>query len=521
MEIKLRYYQSDSVDAVTEYFKKHPKGNPVIELPTGTGKSYVLAEMIKRYVDQWKARVVVVTHSKKLVQQDYDKTVNLWPEGKNLFGINSAGLKKRSTKAQVIFSGIQSVYKSAAKIGKVNLLICDECHRLNVKDSIQYKGFIEDLLEINPNMRVCGLTATPFRMRTGLIYGPSQDQLFDDLVYRANTKELIAQGYISRPVSPGTGLVQDLDKVRVRADEFVDEDLAPIFQDNELIQRQIAYTLAHAAGRKSIAVFAINIEHAERIAAELRRHGQTAAVVHSKIDEDDDVLIADFEAGKYRFLISVNMFVEGFDSPQIDCIVDIKPTMSPGRYVQMYGRGFRLHPDPAIKDFLVLDFSGNVGRHGPVDQVEAQAVVEQQKNRKAPMKQCERCGEINHARVKQCGYCGWLFPLPEAEDNTSAIAGNLSVISEPQWFDVKTLNCAQSKQDEAIVAHYYCPGKKFTKKVQFDDEGVGWLKDHLGNDIPFDIQNFFNGGFRSKMKIPKKIFVDDAGAASRILEYRF
>jgi DNA repair protein RadD len=185
----------------------------------------------------WEARIVVVTQSKKLVQQDYEKTCNLWPEGMHLFGINSAGLRKRATKSQVPFFGIQSVYKNAKAIDKVNLLIVDECHRIELKKSKQYRTFINVLLEINPNMRVCGLTATPFRMKTGLIYGPSQDQLFDDLVYKANTKELIAQGYISKPVCPGTGLVQDLDKVRIRSDEFVEEDLDPIFQDNELIRK--------------------------------------------------------------------------------------------------------------------------------------------------------------------------------------------------------------------------------------------------------------------------------------------
>jgi|APSaa5957512622_1039677.scaffolds.fasta_scaffold05406_7 DNA repair protein RadD len=169
------------------------------------------------------------------------------------------------------------------------------------------------------------------------------------------------------------------------------------------------------------------------------------------------------------------MFVEGFDSPQISAILDIKPTMSVGRYVQIYGRGFRLHPDPSITDFLVFDFSGNVGRHGPVDQITPEEVVKRIKKQGAPRKQCERCSEFNHARVKACSYCGWRYPLPEAEDNTNETAANISIISKPRWFDVSNLNCAPAKNDPAIVVHYYCKGKKFTKKVQFDDDGLVWL----------------------------------------------
>jgi len=524
--ITLRYFQNEAVKAYDKYLKKNKKGNGVIVMPTASGKSYVMADQIKRYAGELKARVMLVTHSKKLVQQDYDSTCRLWPEGKALFGINSEGLGRRDTKQQVIFAGIQSIFKSAKEIGPVNFLIIDEAQRVNLKTSVQYKRFIKDMLDLNPNMRVCGLTATPFRMNSGLIYGPSSDLLFDDLVYKANTKELMAQGYLARPITPGIDKENRIDKtgVRIKNKEYVDADLDKKVNVSSLIKTQMTETLDKCQGLKSIAVFAVSINHAENIASELRSRGESVAVIHSKSEEDDDTLIAAFEKQEIRFLISVNMFVEGFDCPNIKALVDIKPTLSKGRYVQMYGRGFRLCPAIGKTTFLVLDFAGNIGLHGPVDQVEPDDDGEGEKEAsKKPHKQCERCGMPCHARMKICPYCGWPFPsyISEAEENTNPYAAKASVISEPQWFNVTRLHCAPSKNKSAIVAHYYCGTKKFTKEILFDTEGIGWLKMHLGEDLPFDILNFFGGGFRSKMINPKRIFVDEAGVASKILNYEF
>ena len=110
--------------------------------------------------------------------------------------------------------------------------------------------------------------------------------------------------------------------------------------------------------------------------------------------------------------------------------------------------------------------------------------------------------------------------MMDPEDRTNAKAGNLSIISEPKWFHVKRIHCAESKRKPAIIAHYYCEGNKFTAEIIFS-EADQWLKDHLGDDLPFDLKNFFNGGFRTKMKIPKEIFVDEAGNSSKILKYKF
>lgn len=524
--ITLRYYQKEAYEAYDKYLKENKKGNGVIDLPTAAGKGYLLAYQIKQYTGKLNARVMVVTHSQKLVKQNYDKSIILWPEGKKLFGINSEGLGRRETDKQVLFCGIQSVYKLAKKIGKVNFLIIDEAQRVNLETSVQYKRFIKDMLEVNPDMRVCGLSATPWRMGSGLIYGPSSDLLFDDLVYKANTKELIAQGYLAKPITPSILEENRVDTtgVRIQNSDYVDADLEKRVNVHPLIKSQMDEVLKNTPGLKSIAVFAVSINHAENIAKELRRRGESVAVIHSKSEEDDDKLITAFERQEIRFLISVNMFVEGFDCPNIQAIVDIKPTRSVGRYVQMYGRGFRLCPAIGKKSFFVFDFAGNVAEHGPVDQVLPPAGKGEKQPSTRKNKQCERCGMPSKPTAKVCSYCGWPFPkyVSQAEENTSAHFGRYSIISEPYWINVDNLRCFPHKKKQVITAHYYCDNqKKFTKEIQFDEEGMKWLRLHLDGQLPFDVSNFFKGGYRSIMKTPTQIFVDEAGEFSKILDYKF
>ena len=529
-KISLRYYQQEAVDAYISYLKSNKKGNGVIVLPTGSGKAYLLSELTRIFAGDYGGRVVTVSHTKKIVKQDYDSACKLWPEGKELFGINSDGLGMRSTKRQVLFCGIQSVYKSAEAIGKVNLLIIDESHRVDMDGAIQYKSFINDLLKINPKIRICGLTATEYRQGIGLIYGPSSLQIFDDLVYQANTKELIKKGFLAKPIVP-----KIKKEARINTDglpvstgpnkDYLEPELMERANIQNLIDLQTTTVLDGTKGHESIASFAVNIEHAESIAWSYRKLGEKSiAVVHSKIDYDDTELVEDFENGKIRVLVSVNMFIEGFDAPNIQILDVRKPTKSPGRYVQMVGRGFRLCKEIGKKTFIVFDFAGNVGEHGPVDEVSGDYRGE----KALSCKKCKNCGEEYHPRLSKCPYCGY---KPESmhtdwEDKSSSDPGKLSIISKPKWFEIDYLHCAKPNLKKgipsSIVVHYYCvEKKKFTKEISFDKGGKLWLKMHLGDDIPFDVQNFFKGGYRTKIRNPKRIFVDEAGASSTILKYEF
>ena len=525
------YFQKDAVVASIKHLVEEKNRNGVIVSATGSGKTYISSGQIKVFAGDYQGRVLLVSHTKKIVQQDHLTAAKLWPEGKHLFGVNSAGLGRRDLNKQVLFTGIQSVYKSAEQIGKVNFLIPDECHSINMQDSVMYKKFIEDLYKINPDMRVCGLTATPFRMNFGLIYGPSKELLFDDKIYETNVKELISQKYIAKPINPPikdkNALIDTsgVEIIRTRNDiEYNQKQLDERVNIPDKIKSQTKIVLAGSEPHESIASFAHNIKHCELIAQSYIDQGEkSVAVVHSKIKGDEEKLIEDFKSGKIRVLVSVNMFVEGFDAPNIQVIDDRKPTASPGRYGQMGGRGFRVCKEIGKYSFKYFCFSGNVGMHGPLDQIESYASED---SGEPPLKKCKGhgCGMMCHARMKICPYCGYIFPVKEIDqkDRTHDTLDLNSLLSEPDWFFVKRIICQPAKNSPAISAQYICENnKKFRTDILYDDNGITWLKNHLGNDIPFDITNFFNGGYRSKMIKPKRIFVDEAGLSSKILEYEF
>jgi DNA repair protein RadD len=135
-------------------------------------------------------------------------------------------------------------------------------------------------------------------------------------------------------------------------------------------------------------------------------------------------MLQHFREGKLKYLVNVNVLTTGFDAPNIDCVALVRPTMSPGLYYQMCGRGFRLHPGK--QDCLVLDFGGNVLRHGPVDQIKAETV--HNGNGVAPAKECPQCHSVIAAGYAICPDCGYAFPPPERQkhDAKASTAGILS-----------------------------------------------------------------------------------------------
>ena len=526
------YFQKDAVEASIRYLSddKTKGRNGVIVSPTGSGKTYITSGMIKVFAGDHQARTVVVSHTKKIVQQDYLTAAKLCPDLVSKFGINSAGLGRRDLKQQVLFAGIQSVYKNAKEMGEVNLLIPDEAHAINMKDSLMYKNFIEDLYTLNPNMRVEGLTATPFRMNQGLIYGISKDLLFDDKTYEANTKELIASKHIAKPVHPiikdkdalidtkGIDIVQTAEGKDFNQKQLAERSIIP-----DKIRRQTKTVLEGCEPHEQIASFAVNIKHCELIAQSYIDQGEKkVAVVHSKIKGNEEKLVEDYKSGKIRVLVSVNMFVEGFDAPNIQAIDDRKGTFSPGRYGQMGGRGFRICKEIGKFSFKYFCFSGNVGLHGPLDQIES---FKTEGGGSPPMKRCKNpeCEMLVHASSRICPHCGYEFEIKErdSDDGTSETLDLSKLISDPKWFDVKRLECMPAKNRDAISAQYFCDGGKFRINVEYNEPGKKWLVDHLGDTIPFDIRNFFSGGYRSKLIQPKRIFVDVAGLSSVILKYEF
>jgi len=211
--LELRDYQQDAVDALWDYLSTK-EGDPLVVMPTGSGKSVVQAAAVEKAVTEYPGtRIMCATHVAELVQQNYDQFKKLCPDVNT--GIYSAGIGRKDSNADVLFAGVQSIYKKGDDLPPFDWLMVDEAHLVPNKDSGMYRRLIEDLQANNRDLRTVGQTATPYRLDSGLLtQGPNN--IFTSVCYDADIVTLIDQGWLS-PLVPRVGKDQyDVSGVRIR-----------------------------------------------------------------------------------------------------------------------------------------------------------------------------------------------------------------------------------------------------------------------------------------------------------------
>lgn len=416
--MQLRYYQDDAVCAVLNYLDNNTTGNPVVAMPTGTGKSVVIAEIVRRVLMRWPTiRFMMATHVKELIAQNADKLHTMLP-GVDL-GIYSAGLKQKTALSPVVYGGVASMVKNPKLFGHRHLMLVDECHLISDTNEAMYLTLIDQLRIMNPKLRVVGFTATPYRMGLGLL---TNGRMFDAICYDDTTLErfnqLIAQGYLAMLIPQQTDAY--IDKEGVLTSSTGDYVQAQA-EDRAMQVTRAALTEAvmkHRHTRFSWLVFAGGLKHCYQIRDILTELGVTCTVIHSNskdypiTEKERDDRIADFKAGKYQAVINYGVLTTGFDHPPIDMIIMLRLTKSVPLWVQMLGRGTRPfdgnHIFPPKKNCLVLDFARNTRLLGPIND----PIIPQKKGGgvgDAPVKICECCGTYNHISVKWCVGCGEEF----------------------------------------------------------------------------------------------------------------
>jgi len=406
----LRKYQSYAIELLYQWFRDNPSGNPILELPTGSGKSWIVAQLCRDALDNWpETRVLMLTHQKELIEQNAEKLRLVWPDAP--MGIYSAGLKQRDIDA-ITFAGIQSVRDRAPDLGHIDLVVIDECHLINNARQGGYRKLLGALAEINPALRVIGLTATPYRLGQGYLT-EGKDALFDDILRPTTIEGLVHDGFLAPLRSKATELKLDVTGVKKTAGEYNAKELeARVNTDlnNYEAVREIL-KIADATGRKSVIVFCAGVEHAHSVADMFNELGQRVGTIVGTTPPDTRARIIElFRSGELRFVTNANVLTTGFDAPGVDIVALLRPTMSPTLYVQMVGRGMRVAEGK--EDCLVLDFAGNVANHGPITAVEP--------NKKGgggkPTKTCPECDEIMGAASKTCPHCGYEYPEKEREE---------------------------------------------------------------------------------------------------------
>jgi DNA repair protein RadD len=404
----LREYQQRTIDQLYAWFEAGNVGNPCLVLPTGSGKSHIIAALCKDALQSWpETRILMLTHVRELISQNAEKMRQHWPNAP--MGIYSAGLGRKELGEPITFAGIQSVRSKAKQIGHVDLVIIDECHLVSHKDEGGYRTLLNDLRVINLNLRVIGLTASPYRLGHGYI--TDKPAIFDALIEPVSIEELIFKGFLCNLRSKLTTTKLEVDGVKKRGGEYIESELQAAVDTDDKNSRVVAEIIKLGAERKSWLVFCAGVAHAHHVRDAMVAQGIVAECVTGETPSADrDRMLIEFKSGKIRALTNANVLTTGFDAPGIDLVAMLRPTMSPGLYVQMAGRGLRIAPGKV--DCLVLDFAGVVEQHGPITAVRAPP-KKGDKVGEAPVKVCDNCQEICALSVRVCPACGAEFPEPE------------------------------------------------------------------------------------------------------------
>jgi len=528
MDYEFRQYQEDCENTLLADVLGTNDCHPVVAIPTGGGKTKILSSFIYKYLDEKPTdRVLVLSHTATIVQQNWEALGSFFP-GIHI-GLYSSGLGSK-TISKITVGGIQSVYRKRKKFTEFDLVIVDECHMIPTKGMGRYRTFFNTVECIR-----VGLSGSPFRTGHGYVHkgeGALFNHMSYDLCSMENFNQLVADGYLTELYSKPPELQMNVDGITESGGDFKLKELSKRFDRESITKEAIKELLKFGKKYKSWLVFAIDIDHANHINEELNRHGIQSVALHSKSKNDRHEIKDDFVHGRIRAIVSVGMITTGFDAPNIDLLVLLRPTSSPVLHVQMIGRGLRTNPGKT--HCLVLDFAGNVSRLGPINAVE---VPEPTKKKKKGMgspivKDCPRCGCLHHPTVKVCNVCGHKFKFEQKIKTRADEEEVVRTQSPAKWMSVTDVkyNVHTKRGDptapKTLKVTYYCGLSTFSEYICYDHNGYAkriannWVRHRWKFDVqPRSVQELHD--YAKHLHIPMQIKVDMQGKYPRIIDFEF
>jgi DNA repair protein RadD len=416
------------------------KSSCLIQAATGAGKTVVFAELIRRWINAYPSmRILVLVHREIIVKQNAGKLWEIWPDAP--IGIACASAQRKVQVDQpVVFASVQTLASRISTMPMFHLVIVDEAHRMTPKGlPSQYKTIIEQLRIYYPTLRIFGLTATPYRLNWGPIYGSNHKRKddkspsanwFDELDLSIGMKQLQeTEPDDDNPDAPylcpmrvfveDKSIEVELRGISTVAGEYNAGQLSGLMKNSLHVASALDAYKKHREGRFRCVVFAVSIEHAERLKEVFLADSIPCEVVHSDQEKEHnrDILKA-FDAGKIPVVVNVGVMTEGWDCRSVDMLLMARPTKSAALFVQIVGRGLRTFPGK--QDVLIIDLAGNFNRHGPpwepILPSYEKAGSRPKEQEKKPEKECDKCGTPNPTGSWVCSECGNVLRVRQIEE---------------------------------------------------------------------------------------------------------
>lgn len=530
----LRKHQQRGIDGLYHWWMNNTAVTdcPLLVQPTGAGKSIMIAELARLLFDTWPddhPRTIVIVPSKELAEQNGEKLEAVMPTHLSI-GYYSASLGRKDSGADVVVATIGSIYRDAHLLGDIKCVVIDEAHLVNSdgKDKGMYRQFLHSLAA-TCSFRVIGMTATPFR-GNGVWLTDGDDPLFTGIADTCTVNELLDEGYLAP-------LVRPMDTIKTRIDTSGIKKTSGDFNIKQLSARTSEYlesaaeeSIELAAERKKWIAFCATVENADKFSALLNLQGvHTAVVCGSTPKKERAELIQKFRDGDLQCLVTVLALATGFDIPDIDCLIWLRPTISPVLYVQGAGRGMRIAEGK--EDCLWLDFSDTTERLGPVDTIKGRK-KRGSTERDAPCIVCDNCGtRVVPASTVFCPECG--HQMREEEEKEVRSASNSAVMSRQieqkvSTYPIKTIaygeHISRSSGVPTFRVDYYSGIRKIVSEyICIEHSGFArakaqrWWSQRTSSPLPDTVHEALQQ--TSYLKKPTAITVNETNKYPEIIKY--
>jgi DNA repair protein RadD len=402
--LQLRPYQLEAVTELLDFYLRTEETRGLCVLPTASGKTVIFSEFINQLIIKVpNIRILLLGHTQEIVLQNETKLKSILPMAD--IGVFCAGTKRKEIK-QITSASRDSIIKAIGEYPEWDLVIVDEAHLISPEQSTRYRYILDTIALHGRTPKIIGFTATPFRMQSGYIFGETKDKFFDKLIYSKRINELVLFGYLCglRAIATNKKAIADTSKVRYTKNDFVQAELDKVTAIDYLVDEIVTDWLNKTTGKLPTVFYASSINQARLFEKSLAQRGFNFPLITSKTPTIDRIeYLSAFDSGNLHGLINVATLTTGWDAPRVACIVNARPTRSAGLFLQIVGRGLRLHPSKS--ETLLLDYGENLERFGVIERIKPEWEDRSNYDSKDLVTSCPVCQTVVSVYEVECPFC--------------------------------------------------------------------------------------------------------------------